>query len=60
MKYVKYTHAAALGYNPEISYELSEVVSAEGIERVKVLFEPIGFKWEEIEDKKEMISKRNR
>lgn len=65
MKYIKYTHAAYVGYDAGVLHILDEVVKKEGIERTKMLFTPIDFKWEDLElpkvkDKKETTNKRNK
>lgn len=60
-KYIKYTHPAAMGYSAKMSYELDEVLELEGIERVRVLFTPVNFKWEDLDKPvTPTFNKRNR
>lgn len=61
MKYVKYTHAAAIGYDANIAHKLDDVIAKEGIERVKALFTPVNFKWEDLNEPVALKNnKRNR
>ena len=52
MRFIKYVHPAALGYDPSKSYLLDDILKAMTIEDIKVFFEPICFTWVEVEPKK--------
>jgi predicted xylose isomerase-like sugar epimerase len=52
MKYLKYTHASAMGYNPEITYSFDEVSKVMSLDKIKMFFEPIGFEFSELDNKK--------
>ncbi|MDD4779008.1 MAG: hypothetical protein PHT02_00195 [Tissierellia bacterium] len=54
MKYLKYNHPASMKYNINQVYELEELKKELSIEMIKVLFEPIDFKFEDLESKKKV------
>lgn len=49
---IKYTHPAATGYNPNETYKLDAILKAEGLERTKILFSPVGFQWSDLDKEK--------
>jgi hypothetical protein len=51
IRFIKYTHPAAMGYDPMISYKLDDVLKSMKIEDIKVFFEPIDFKWQDLNAK---------
>ena len=48
-KYIQYTHPAACGYEGEGSYDYDAIVKELGLEKTKMLFTPINFKWSDLE-----------
>lgn len=52
MKKIKYTHPSSCGYNPNVIYNLDEILKDMDINKIKVMFEPINFKWKDLDKKK--------
>lgn len=52
MKTVKYIHPASNKFVANFTYDFDELVKDIGIEMVKIMFEPIDFKWEDLEIRK--------
>ena len=54
MKMLKYTHPSACEYSEHIQYSLDELLKEMKLERIKAMFEPIDFKWEDVDLKEDM------
>lgn len=52
MKYLKYNHPAAMKYDIKKTYELEELKKELDLETIQVLFMPIGWKFEDLVEKK--------
>lgn len=52
--FLKYTHPAAMKYETNKSYTLEELQEELSDEMIKVLFAPVDFCWEDIEDTEEI------
>ena len=52
-KLLKYIHPSACGYSSDTTYNLDELLKSEmSVDKIKVLFSPIGWKWNDLEKKK--------
>jgi len=52
MKLLKYNHPSAMKYDVNKTYELEKLKKELDLEMIKVLFEPVGWEWEDLEEKK--------
>jgi len=52
MKLLKYNHPSAMKYDVNKTYELDELKKELDLEMIQVLFEPVGWEWEDLEKKK--------
>lgn len=52
MKYLKYNHPSATKYDKNKTYELEELKKELDLKAIQVLFVPIGWKFEELVEKK--------
>ena len=52
MKLLKYNHPSAMKYDVNKTYELDELKKELDLEMIKILFEPVGWDWEDLIEKK--------
>lgn len=50
MKKLKYSHPASCGYSTKKVYFLDDILKEMNIDKIKVLFKPIDFKWEDLDE----------
>jgi len=54
-KYLKYTHPAAMKYDLKKLYELDELKEELDLDMIKVLFSPIDWDFEDLEENKKKL-----